>query len=274
MTRSASVTGTESVKPSSRSRSRGSPATGSACAWASPSWPSLLVGPPPTRLLHAGHHRGAHPGRRRDHQDRTGPEANSAWPTPTLSSTCPDPGRRTAAASPSRSPRSAPARKSPSTSCSLRRTRPKRPSRRRRACLERVPTAVHLQRRARDTPNVTSITLAAADGGAAAIRERRPVSHAAAAPAPASPAPVRNYSLSGRAEFRNVPDQRQARTTRHRQHVPEPATCGRETPSKSGAPRGEFVLEAGAGPAPPLCRNRRHPGALHAAPARGQPQPP
>ena len=83
-----------------------------------------------------------------------------------------------------------------------------------------------------DTPNVTSITLSATDGAPLPSAERRPVSHAAAGRRRRSGAGAELLALRpGR--FRNVPDQRQARTTRHRQHVPEPRPAVRETPSKS-----------------------------------------
>ena len=46
--------------------------------------------PPPPRLLHAGHHRGAYPGGRPDRQDQVRTRRAVAWPTPTRCSTCRD----------------------------------------------------------------------------------------------------------------------------------------------------------------------------------------
>jgi ferredoxin-NADP reductase/MOSC domain-containing protein YiiM len=97
-----------------------------------------------------------------------------------------------------------------------------------------------------DTPNVTSITLSATDGAPLPPANAGQYLTLRLAGA-GDPAPVRNYSLSGRADSGTY-----RISVKHEQHGIASTYLNRDLrPGDTvevGAPRGEFVLEAGTGP--------------------------
>ena len=83
------------------------------------------------------------------------------------------------------------------------------------------------------------------------------------------PAPVRSYSLSSSPGADTLPDQRQARTARRRQHLRARPRCGPATGSTSPRRAASSCSTDGDRPgAARLRRHRRHARAGHAAPAR------
>src|SRR5262249_10606240 len=129
-----------------------------------------------------------------------------------------------------------------------------------------------------ESATVSSILLTAADG------TRLPTARAGQyltlrVPGAGAPAPVRSYSLSSapgarRAGRRQLRDQRQARTARCRERLPDHRAAAGRGPRGRRAPR---RVRPGRrerpGPAH-LRRDRPHAGTVHASPARGRSQRP
>ena len=152
-----------------------------------------------------------------------------------------------------------------------RRRRPSAPSR-----LDRVPAAA--RRRAcvpRELRPCRRSTWPPDDGTRCRRPRAGPVPDAAGRPEPATRrrcAATRCPSTPGAG---TLPDQRQARAARHRQHATSHRTLRPGATLDVAAPRGEFVLDRRDRPgAAHLGRHRRHAGPGDAAPARGTAQRP
>ena len=204
--------------------------------------------PPPSRLLHARHRAKDTSRRRPDRQDQTGPGALSAWPTPTRCSTCPAATTaklRVAVQIPALSPGwqdSFHELLAPPTDGDRRRAR-----RTGRAGLGRFPDAARDQGGPRDRARCPRSTWPPPDGAPAARAQAGQYLTLQIAGA-GEPAPVRSYSLSSGARRRHVPDQRQARAARRRQHLPEPRPATRAPPSTWPRPAASSSSTTATGP--------------------------
>ena len=102
------------------------------------------------------------------------------------------------------------------------------------------------RRHRRRNPDGDARCTCAENGDALPQPQAGPVPQPRAAGA-GEPPPVRSYSLSSAPRRRRLPDQRQTRTARHRQHLPARPSASRSILDVA-APRGEFVLTSDTNP--------------------------